>query len=422
MKVCSNQKISRLIGWLIFLCIVLFCFNAVSATMQRKESRVEYKDFYKNKNKIDVLFMGSSHVLYSILPMELWSEYGIASYNMGEAQSTIPEIYWTLKNSLDYQKPKLVVVDLYNLEREEKVVEAKYLHNYTDTLPLSVNKVNMVYDLLPPMERPEYLFDFSLYHNRWTELEEKDFYAEPSIEKGADTTVMEIYPTEGPDLAVDKHEYNNLQTLGTEYISKIVELCKQKDCQLLFIYMPYGQADETVLKNANYGYILSEKYGIPYLNLMYETGLVDYRIDCSDANSHLNPAGSKKVTSFLGDYIVHNYDIPNHKNDENYSNWHDDEKRYSELKKQRLHQASQLDRYLMLLNDKQMNAEIEVGSSCMITDTEKQLISALEENGAGIHDSVNDTVTIQVTDLESNQIIDTALFRDNGDGLYKMSE
>lgn len=414
--------IKRIINNAVFFIVLILAIILTAGAVQRKDSKREYNEFYQNKNKVDVLFMGSSHVLYSVLPMELWQEYGIATYNMGEAQSTIPEVYWTLKNVLDYQSPKLVVVDLYNLEQNEKVIEEKYLHNYTDTLPLSQNKIEMIYDLIPKGGRSEFLFDFSLYHNRWSELDEKDFLQEKSVEKGADTTVMDIYPTDGPDMSINNSEYNCLETVGTEYLDRLAELCKQRDIQLLFIYMPYGQADERVLKNANYGYVLAEKYGVSYLNLMYEKDLIDYRIDCSDANSHLNPAGSKKVTMYLGKYITENYELPCHFGDATYQNWNTDALAYIELKAERLKQSSHLERYLMLLNDKQFYTELIIGNNCELDETNRLLIQALKTSEDSIQRDDSDNVTIRVWLQETDQMVDEATFHNSGEGFLKINE
>lgn len=412
---------TRILKDSVFLLLLVVVFLQVASMVQRKESKVEYREFYQNKQKIDVLFMGSSHVLYSLLPMELWHEYGICTYNMGEAQSTIPEVYWTLKNALDYQTPK-VVVDLYNIEQDEKVIESKYLHNYTDTLPLSKNKIQMITDLMKEGERAEFLWDFSLYHNRWSELEGRDFSVEKSVEKGADTTVMEIYPTIAPDSTVEKTEHSELNTIGTQYMDKIAELCRQNDIQLILLYMPYGQADATVLHNANYGYVLADKYGVPYLNLMYESDLIDYRIDCSDANSHLNPAGSKKVTSFLGRYIVENYEIPNHRTEVMYQDWIEDEKEYFVLKENRLLQASELQRYLLLLNDNQFSSEIKVGNGCELDETEQLLMDALTDNGTNVVGVEGKTISITVVEHESNQLVETVSFENNGDGFFRIND
>ena len=53
-----------------------------------------------------------------------------------------------------------------------------------DSLPLSVTKIQAVWDLLPPGDRMEFLFDFSMYHERWSVLGQGDFEPAKSLEKG----------------------------------------------------------------------------------------------------------------------------------------------------------------------------------------------------------------------------------------------
>lgn len=87
--------------------IIIFVLVGVAAKItERKDSRKKYQDFMELADQIDVLFLGSSHVLNGINPVQLYSEYGITSYNMGKPGGMVTESYWTLMNALDYCTPK----------------------------------------------------------------------------------------------------------------------------------------------------------------------------------------------------------------------------------------------------------------------------------------------------------------------------
>ena len=65
-----------------------------------------------------------------------------------------------------------------------------------------------------------------------------------------------------------------------------------------------------------------EEYGFDYLSLhdkMQEVGL-DNRNDFYDWN-HVNLSGADKVTSYLGQYLVENYDLPDNRNNHEYESW-----------------------------------------------------------------------------------------------------
>lgn len=67
-----------------------------------------------------MLFMGTSHVLNAVYPMELWNDYGIVSYNFGGHGNYLPTTYCIMKNALEYTTPKLMVIDCFFLGQNKK--------------------------------------------------------------------------------------------------------------------------------------------------------------------------------------------------------------------------------------------------------------------------------------------------------------
>ena len=104
----------------LFFIIVIMLIGIAARITQRKESLKKYGDFIELADQVDVLFLGSSHVLNGINPIQLYTEYGITSYNMGKPGGMVTESYWMLMNALDYCTPKCVVVDLWALDRDYK--------------------------------------------------------------------------------------------------------------------------------------------------------------------------------------------------------------------------------------------------------------------------------------------------------------
>lgn len=97
---------------------VCFLFH-LTDLMERKSSDVKYSDFFKQDEDFDVLFMGSSHVINAVYPMELWDDYGIVSYNFGGHANQMPTTYWVMENALEYTNPKVVVIDCCLLAGEK---------------------------------------------------------------------------------------------------------------------------------------------------------------------------------------------------------------------------------------------------------------------------------------------------------------
>lgn len=100
------MTIKQCIHTILFL--VLFVVLLRFATyVLRDKSGAEYIYNFRDepKNSIDVILLGSSHMYRTIQPMELWNDYGIASYNLGSSEQSLPLSYYLLKEAIRKQKP-----------------------------------------------------------------------------------------------------------------------------------------------------------------------------------------------------------------------------------------------------------------------------------------------------------------------------
>lgn len=105
MKISKNKvwEIVKIVFFFLIVCALVF---GASVVCERKDSKKKYNDFFKMSDQVDVLFLGSSHVLNGVNPALLFDEYGITSYNMAMHGGVMSESYWTLINALDYCSPK----------------------------------------------------------------------------------------------------------------------------------------------------------------------------------------------------------------------------------------------------------------------------------------------------------------------------
>ena len=174
-NVGMKEKLYQILHVIIFISLFIFVFVKVNNLFEDKTSEKKYRDFYESEDEYDVMFFGSSHMMNTILPMELYREYGITSYNMANSAEAIPTTYWIIKNALDHKIPKIIVVDTFISGWGNKVMPnmEAFLHNYFDTLPMSQNKKEAIKDLLGEESFEEYFFDFSIYHSRWESLKKR---------------------------------------------------------------------------------------------------------------------------------------------------------------------------------------------------------------------------------------------------------
>lgn len=389
-----KKNFVRALSLLLFAVLLLGCLYKASDVLERKDSRYKYKDFYEQKEKFDVLFMGTSHVINAVFPMEMWDKYGIVSYNFGGHGNQMATSYWVMRNALQYTTPKLIVIDVLEVGRDFKVAENEDQSRLSlDSMPFSKVKVEAVKDLFGDksligteqedlyQKRWEFLFDFGKYHSRWNDLKKEDL--DPSygtVEKGAETRV---YVDEPMDYYIVPREYKlEDNTVGAQYLRKMIEECQSRGIDVLLTHVPYP-AEDWHQMGGNLAYDIAEEYGVDYLNFVAMDNVVDYYTDCYDSHGHLNASGGKKVSDYLGQYIVDNYGIPDRRNDEAYVGWQQDYQEYYDMKQSMLHSEEDVYNALMLLQDDDFDAILYIKDGAAAEDPkiQKLIMNILGEKG-----------------------------------------
>lgn len=353
-----KRIIINVVGIVAIAALVIMGVLRLSEITERKDSRNKFADFYRQEENYDVLFLGQSHVLNGIFPMELWKEYGIVSYNLAGHGNYLPLNYWILKNALEYTTPKVVVIDTCMIGKEEKLASLEQLHISVDHIPYSKLKQEMVEDLVEDKERQkDFIWNFSTYHHRWNILGKEDFLWEVSVEKGAESRINVAVPVE--NMEVLQENYLTEETLGSNYLGKIIEECQQREIQVLLTYLPFPDATGWRLEQGLVEKIAKE-YKVDFLS--YETlyEKINVNTDFYDKDSHMNPSGARKITSFLGRYLKEHYGILDHRENEHYEFWHTNYDEYYQFKLQNLQKEEELKNLLMLLSDKEISYGIYI--------------------------------------------------------------
>lgn len=425
------MRFGSCVAVLFILCLAV----AGSANVvERKASKEKYAEFFEQDADYDVLFVGTSHVINGVYPMELWKEYGIVSYNLGGHGNEMATSYWVLKNALDYTTPRLVVIDCYMLASDLKVNENPELaHLSLDALPITKTKVQAVRDLFEEAQEEntgaEYLWNFLTYHNRWNELSEEDFVEPGTVEKGAEMRIAVAEPESIEQ--IERSEKLTSETTGMRYLRKMIEECQQNGIEVLLMYLPFPAGEEAQME-ANTVVDIADAYSLSYINYLDED-IIDWDTDCYDRVSHLNPSGARKVTSHLGNYIMTHYDVPDERENVIYEDWDQDYADYTACKLDNLKAQSELEPYLMLLYGEDFDFVLTVNGKSAISKDDK--IAALFRNlnidtgqfpsGSGVVIRVKGDnieyiceaetedgydLRVVVTDRESGEILDEAEF------------
>lgn len=269
--------------------------------------------YHEKKNTLDVVFIGSSHIEWGIDPNHIWNLFGIPSINYAIESLDLKNSYYLLVEILKYQKPKVVVLDVF---KTENIYDAIPITNrLSNVFPFSVNKIEMIHankQLDNIDKRMEYYFPLCLYHSR--KLEKNDFIFDyKNIVRGHYINFDKIQ---------ENHTFNDINDTismsSTEkyIIHRLIELAKKCNISLLFIKTPHLNASiddhrrwntiEKIALRNEVGFVNFNKS-----NYFFQAGL-EYNQDIAndtEINGHLNHYGAQKVSRYIGNILKSKYHL-----------------------------------------------------------------------------------------------------------------
>lgn len=277
--------------------------------------------YYEPKNSLDVVTMGPSEMYTGYAPTLAWHEFGYTSYNFGAGAIPCNLYKSMLKEVLKRQNPKLIVVNISDYyDGEWNYDDEVYMRKWIDNIPWSQNKIDTIKDVIAKNDRAGYFYSLWKYHDNWANpldvfnaLKVKIYLAENggTNNKGflTNTTI-----TGGQEnlAALGKRDSLNMSfSKKTEgYLRDFLDFCKECNIEnMLFIAMPHQMKSINADVIDQIGGIVGE-YGYDFMNLdkSYAQIGIDDATDFSDGE-HMNVNGMEKFTTYLGQYIVDNYDV-----------------------------------------------------------------------------------------------------------------
>lgn len=285
------------------------------------------EEYYKEEKKHDVIFIGDCEVFSNISPITLWEKYGITSYIRGSAQQLIWQSYYLLEEMLKYEKPKVVVYNVLAMKYNEPQKEA-YNRLTLDGMKLSIQKIKAIKaSMMEDEDFITYIFPLLRYHSRWNDITAEDFkylFGKNKVSHNGYLMRMDVKPVgyipQGRILA----DYNFGEN-SYYYLDKMTKLCKENDIKLILIKSPsvypywYPEWDQQM---ADYAKENDLTY-INFLDLADEMG-IEYDKDTFDGGLHLNLSGAEKFSSYFGEILSSDFNVPDHRNEEEYQKiWQD---------------------------------------------------------------------------------------------------
>lgn len=310
---------------IILIFIILFIFFNLLVKPKYKEDLIEgslISDYYASNFDHEVIILGDCEVYANFSPLEMYESEGIKAYVRGSSQQMLWQSYYILKETLNYETPKLVVFSVGALRNDKSKINEAYNRLAIDNMKWSKEKIDIINASMSKEESfLSYVLPILRYHERITSLTKEDFkylYNNSTVSYNGFIINKEVKPLENLPMKKKLSNYN-FSEKNIEYLELLVKLCKDNDIKLLLVKAPsvypywYDEYDDFIKSYA-------KKNEVDYLNLLdyVEEMKIDYKTDTYDGGLHLNLDGAIKNSRFFSEYLVNHYDLAKF-DDKNYN-------------------------------------------------------------------------------------------------------
>lgn len=320
-------------------------FNPDERNNHTKRKWDSYYEF-TNKNNVDIVLVGNSHLYSGINPKNLSIALGCNAFILASPGTNIADSYYGLKEALTRTKAKLVIVETYGI-KEFNPYELKggplsdqfksfyarkdFLTKLTST-PFLFNADNYFYAWSNTIRNHDFIFKdtMQLTLNKKLIADEQKMNKANSklylgrfvrFQTGIESGVMDKYnsigaPVNGKDYAYNSYTIN--------YVNKIKSLCKEEGVELVFLTLP--MYEKHISNYDEWEKKMSEIIGsYRWIDMQKSTGYKGFGPfafeNTYNENQHMTYSGSLLATYKLVEYLRDSLQVKLPKRSEDYE-WH----------------------------------------------------------------------------------------------------
>lgn len=292
-----NKNILKCAGFLLGIIILLIItsyffrrkdglhvYDALSVSVKSADIKAEPAD------SLDVLFFGDSESYAAFYPNYLYSKFGYTSFVCGTAAQKVCDTYAILKNAFETQSPKVIVLETNCLFRKLKSKDKKAdpaMDYLTDTFPTFAN------------------------HTMWKGWARKLLPKSRDVKRRKQKGFIvreNVIAYKGGEYMHKTKKKRKVSKEISSYLEKIIALCEENNAALLLVSTPSPKNWNYKKHNGTKAW--ADTHNITYIDLNLDEGInIDWSADTKDGGDHLNLAGAKKVTKFMGKYFRENFDL-----------------------------------------------------------------------------------------------------------------
>jgi hypothetical protein len=311
-------------------------------------TKKKWESFYSftEKNSVDILLLGNSHLYTGINPKNLSLALGVNAFILASPGTNIADTYFSLREALDRTDPKLVIIETYGIDNFNPFELSK--SGLSDQLKSFYARKNFFVKLssMPYLFTSDnYFYAWSntlrnhgfIFNNRDQLTKNRALIAKKSrIQRdlylgryvcflnGIDDKLIEKYDSLGSPVKGYEYSYSNY---SYKYIKRIVNLCKRENVELVFLTLPMYErhiSDYSVWRDK-----LSEilgRYPNRWINMQtepYYCGFDRWSFQNTyKGNQHMTYNGSLLATYKLAGFIRDSLNISLPERDKD-DRWHD---------------------------------------------------------------------------------------------------
>lgn len=317
-KKIDKTEIKSWIKIVCFILVFLVALQALSATVFSKKYSSRYKNIFRKafeyvnevEDTVDVVVIGNSNAYSSFCPLYLWKDYGYTSSVISAPKQTVNFSYVIFQDFIEKQNPKVLILEaemFYSkkLRDADLVDKEEYLESYNSDEFNIINKIPT--DLLTNKISNE--LPIFLTHDSWKRFNDI-FSKKPSVYADGIFHHGYYYRTSVVKVSGKNHmkytdKYEIIDEKDIELIKKIKKLCDKEGIELMI----YNAPTTTSWSYARHNGVqeLADSLGVQYIDFnALDDYKIDYAKDFADKGNHQNYNGAKKITKYVGDFLLNN--------------------------------------------------------------------------------------------------------------------
>lgn len=317
----------------IFVLVGIGILGTVSTVMVSRAADTRtyqwYGGFYEEeKNTLDAVYIGSSGTYAYWLAPLAWERYGITVFPFTCNSQPFEVAEYMIKEARKTQPDALYIVPIRTIRGTSNTISDVAMHYLTDDMPLSWNKIQLVWKMgdymdLDWADRLEYLFPIIRYHSRWNELDEIDFVNSLDGLKGGSHYSSFLRTSTDISSSFQTTERNGtLADMTHDTLESLLEYCDEEQLNVLFVWTPSAITDEYKLARINTIKETIQEHGYPVLDMLLSVDEIGIDLTKDYYNvGHTNIHGAIKITDYLSRYLVENYGFEDKRGSPAYSSW-----------------------------------------------------------------------------------------------------